>query len=84
MISFSIVAAQYSVASAHYIFLIHPSVEGHSRCLHFRAIVSRAAMKTAEQVSMEQAVQSVGHMPWSGVVRSQVRVPISENSPHSS
>lgn len=50
---------------AYHIFSIHLLVVGHLGCFHFLAIVYRTAMNMSEQVSVEDDIESFGHMPTS-------------------
>lgn len=43
----------YSSRYVSHIFIIYLSVEGHLSCFHFPAIVSKAKMNIAEQVSVK-------------------------------
>lgn len=47
-----------------YIFTFHPSVEWHSSCFHFLALMNRAAMwsKMPSSLSIYQTVLQLGHL----------------------
>lgn len=61
MISFFCTAEYYSVMDMYHIFTGHSSVEGHLGCFHFLALVNRALMNKAEQVSVEKDIESFGN-----------------------
>lgn len=44
-------------------FITHSSVDGHLDWFHFLAIVKRAAINMAMQISLWQVTESFGHMP---------------------
>lgn len=52
MISFSLQLNKFPVVYTIHIFIVLSSVTMHVGCFHFLAIVNRAAMNTAEQVSV--------------------------------
>lgn len=51
----------------YHIFTICSSVEGHIGCFHFLTFVTRLAVITDGQISVEWELDSLGHMPRSAV-----------------
>lgn len=66
MISFFYTGEWYSIVYMCQIFTVHSSGEGHLGCFNLLVIVIRAAVHMAEQVSMEEDVESFGHILKSG------------------
>lgn len=66
MISFSLQLSAFPVVYMIHISIALSSVTVHVSCLHFLAIVNRAAMSTAEQVSVGQVIKSFGQCLRSG------------------
>lgn len=50
----------------HHVFIIHSSVEGHVICFNVLAVMSKAAVILAEQVSKREEVQFFENIPRSG------------------
>jgi len=46
IISFFLMAEQYSIVCIYYFFFIHSSFDGHLGCFHVPAVVNCAAMNT--------------------------------------
>ena len=66
IISFILMAEQYSIVYIYYIFFIHSFVDGHLGCFHVMAIVYSAAVNIGVHVSFRVMVFS-GQMPRSGI-----------------
>lgn len=66
IISYFLTAEKYSVVKIHHNFLIHLSTK-HLGRFHFLAIVSRAAVDTGEQLSLQWDGESSEFVPKSGL-----------------
>ena len=55
----------------HHIFIIYLFIEGNLGCFYILGIVNRTTMNLGEQVSMEEDVQSSGHVAKNIIVRLQ-------------
>ena len=53
IISFVVMAEQYSTVYMYHSFFIYYSVDGHLSCFHILATVNSVAMKTGEPVSFQ-------------------------------
>ena len=67
IISFFLMAEQYSVVYMYHIFFIHSSIDGYLGCFHVLAVVNSASMNTGLHVSFWSMFFS-GYMPRRGIV----------------
>lgn len=70
LMSFLFTAEHHPVVHILYIFIIHSSVEEHLSCFHSLAIVNKAAMIKAGQISVGEDIEFWGHMPMDGTAES--------------